>query len=528
APELPALPESEITAAEAAKRWANKALDKALHEQLKAEQYLQEAQQKVDECLRKERQAQRDLEEATKRHAKKVLPAGFEEKAPTASSKSVVHIEALLVDPESLELDVGETVDLSGPEFSDHDREQFESWVTSHKQNCAKLLKQAFESIQEEARKAQAEYKKQTEMLSKKRKVGEAGEESAGEVRRVPVPASGDEDLDEMQKRKAAALEAAKARAASAEAKAEKWLKECRADIVVFVETRTRDSKFRDMLKCVGKLGWCSVGGEADATEADDSSAGVLILAKKNLGLSSLFLEASGRWHSSKCARWCVATVRLKHVTLTVVPIYLISGVRSTCVSRNLSLLSEIGSRLSQVAGPLLLVGDWQMEISDLASTGFMKELGLVEVPSPDVSVTCTGGRGAASKIDYSLVNAGFAQAVKFVGVDQSAPWGTHLALQYWIASRPRSIHGWKLVAPRALDVAAKPDSIIDLGWDDAREQARLLRCERPARFQSNFNAARDALAQHDTPKVSLQLGQELSEWALALELVHCGKKGIP
>ncbi|CAK0890251.1 unnamed protein product, partial [Prorocentrum cordatum] len=287
--------------------------------------------------------------------------------------------------------------------------------------------------------------------------------ESAGEARRVPVPASG--------KRKAAALEAAKARAASAEAKAEKWLKECRADIAVFVETRTRDSKFRDMLKCVGKLGWCSVGGEADATEADDSSAGVLILAKRNLGLSSLFLEASGRWHSSRCARWCVATVRLKHVTLTIAPIYLISGVRSTCVSRNLSLLSEIGSRLSQVAGSLLLVGDWQIGISDLASTGLTKELGLVEAPSPDVSVTCTGGRGAASKIDYSLVNAGFAQAVKFVGVDQSAPWGAHLALQYWIASRPRSIRGWKLVVPRALDVAA-------LGWGDAREQARLLRRE--------------------------------------------------
>ena len=293
----------------------------------------------------------------------------------------------------------------------------------------------------------------------------------------------------------------------------------------MFVETRTRGSKFRDMIKRVGKLGWCSVGGEADATDADDSSAGVLLLARKNLGLSSMFLEASGVWRASCSARWCVATIRLKHVTLTIVPIYLISGVRSSCVARNLSLLSEIGSRLSQVAGPILLVGDWQMELKDLVAAGFMKELGLIEVPSQEVAVTCTGGRGAASKIDYALVNAGFAQAVKFIGVDQTAPWGTHLALKYWISARPRSIHGWKLVAPRALDVAVRGEYVVDLSWDEAVAQAGLLRAEKPGRFKSNFNAARDSLAQHDAKDVALRLGQDLSVWALALELVHCGKR---
>ena len=48
----PALPESENTAAEAAKRWANKALGKALSEHVKAQEYLKGAERKVDECLR--------------------------------------------------------------------------------------------------------------------------------------------------------------------------------------------------------------------------------------------------------------------------------------------------------------------------------------------------------------------------------------------------------------------------------------------------------------------------------------------
>ena len=44
-----------------------------------------------------------------------------------SAKKSVVHIEALLADPDTLEFDVGEVVDLSGPEFSTTTREKLRS-----------------------------------------------------------------------------------------------------------------------------------------------------------------------------------------------------------------------------------------------------------------------------------------------------------------------------------------------------------------------------------------------------------------
>ena len=45
--------------AEAAKRNASKVLDRAFQEQLRAEKYLGDVQAKVDECVRKEQEAQR-------------------------------------------------------------------------------------------------------------------------------------------------------------------------------------------------------------------------------------------------------------------------------------------------------------------------------------------------------------------------------------------------------------------------------------------------------------------------------------
>ncbi|CAK0895283.1 unnamed protein product, partial [Prorocentrum cordatum] len=69
------LPEAEIDAAEATKRWASKALDKVLHERTTADQYSVEAQAKVDERLFNGKQPKKELEEATRRHAQ-MVPSG--------------------------------------------------------------------------------------------------------------------------------------------------------------------------------------------------------------------------------------------------------------------------------------------------------------------------------------------------------------------------------------------------------------------------------------------------------------------
>ncbi|CAK0864486.1 unnamed protein product [Prorocentrum cordatum] len=165
-------------------------------------------------------------------------------------------------------------------------------------------------------------------------------------------------------------------------------------------------------------------------------------------------------------------------------------------------------------------------ELLDLASTGSMRELGLAEVPNDEMTVAISRGRCAASKTKRALVNAVYARAVKFQqGLDQAGPSG--LALKYMTASRLCSIRGWKMAPPRTQDLTVNPDGVVNFSWDDAMEQARLLRAERPHCFQANFNAARSAISQHNSPRVALRLGQELSAWALVLELAHC-RRPVP
>eukprot|EP00959_Pyramimonas_sp_CCMP1952_P006497 135806-Pyramimonas_sp.AAC.1 len=140
------------------------------------------------------------------------------------------------------------------------------------------------------------------------------------------------------------------------------------------------------MQRTMHRLGWKAVIGAADGADADSSSVGVAVLARSHLGLSSLSLEADGGWATSACSRWCVATRRLKHVIVTFVPVYLVSG--GGLNGKNMRILSQLGARISQVAGPVVIIGDWQNAVDNLASVNFLGSLGLCEIPS-DLVFTC-------------------------------------------------------------------------------------------------------------------------------------------
>ncbi|CAK0893371.1 unnamed protein product, partial [Prorocentrum cordatum] len=534
----------------------------AIDARLRLEEQIVAADKKVDEAIKKEEEAQQAVELAARNLAARVLPAP--EAAP--SSGSVLHIGALLENPDSVRLDFGESIDVTGPAFSDEDRAKFSNFAEQQRIAATELLRKAFAGVAEQAKKLQSEYVSYVKQIQKKRKAEDgqgvavqqpsappaaaasppagaaaaASQEPPGPAAPAASPTPAEAAELEAERRREAVRAASAARAAAKQGRflrlvygniscwgpqAERWLAETPADVVVLVETRVRGVKYTQMCAAARRLGWKAVGGEADATEASSTSAGVVIFARARLGLASLCLEASGGWTSSSCSRWCVATLRLRHVTLTIVPIYMVSG--EELGGRNLKLLSQVGARLGQLAGPLFIVGDWQSLSSELATTGFMAALGLVEVQS-GLQVTCTGGRGAGRAIDFALVSSSFASAVQFAGVDVSAPWGTHLALSYNILANPRSLMGWCVVMPKALDIFVASNESYDLDWDAALSEARALRQRSSARFTSNYEAASLAIADHDVPQTALLLGSQLGEWALALEFVHCAKKGIP
>ena len=163
--------------------------------------------------------------------------------------------------------------------------------------------------------------------------------------------------------------------------------------------------------------------------------------------------------------------------------------------------------------------------MEDLAKVGFLRDVGLVEVPS-SLTFACAGGCGSASKIDHGfLVSSSFAQAVRFAGDDSSAPWGTHLALKFEVEAQPRKIEVLRQMAPKALDILTDKETCWELSWGDAMGESGRMLALQPSKFKSNLAIASSVGAQRDSLSTARILGNSLSQWAVALELVTCAKK---
>eukprot|EP00959_Pyramimonas_sp_CCMP1952_P275432 5756995-Pyramimonas_sp.AAC.1 len=79
---------------------------------------------------------------------------------------------------------------------------------------------------------------------------------------------------------------------------------------------------------------------------------------------------------------------------------------------------------------------------------------------------------------------------------------------------------------PRALPVKDLAGPVMS--WPHHLAQAGLLQRRRPAFFRANYYQATLLSLEHDDADVSLALGQQLSSWALAVELAAFSKLGLP
>ena len=273
------------------------------------------------------------------------------------------------------------------------------------------------------------------------------------------------------------------------------------------------------MVKKLHKLGWRVVAREAHRTDADDASSGVMVVARSHLGLTSQTFSA-GEWSEAGSSRWLICTLRLRHVSLTIVPVYLHTGGQLN--GDNLRLLADVGAHLSVAGVPAFVVGDWQVAQEVIEESGWLEPLGLVPVPMPGVSVTCTGV--PTSRIDYALCSTVFLSACRFAGT-VPVPRGTHAALSFDILATPRAIMVWKAMRPKPLPVKGIAAPVAP--WAHFLVQARLLKHHRPAFFEANFPQAALLRLHHDNSDVSVALGNSLSCWVLALELEAFSKLGL-
>ena len=107
------------------------------------------------------------MQEATRRTSQKVFPEGA---APKEAIK--INLDALLADngEQMLDISLGESIDLTGDEFTDEDRKAFTTFKDDALKQVSSALKKAFGDVSKDAQMRKDAYKEHIEKLTKKRK----------------------------------------------------------------------------------------------------------------------------------------------------------------------------------------------------------------------------------------------------------------------------------------------------------------------------------------------------------------------
>ncbi|CAK0902087.1 unnamed protein product [Prorocentrum cordatum] len=218
----PELPETEYVQAQSAKREAQRQVDRALDARKRLEQQIKDADKRLDDAVAADMQAAEVVAAAAKRISARVLPS--------EPPKSVVHMDALLRDGgKAIFLELGEELDLSGPEFSDEDRDAFTKFKNDMLEKASKLITESLAGVVDKAKEHKEEYANRIGELKKKRKQNNGNPQTV----RPSVPggagaaASGAPGGDGAQPEapedpeRAAYMAAAKARAAARKAETE-------------------------------------------------------------------------------------------------------------------------------------------------------------------------------------------------------------------------------------------------------------------------------------------------------------------
>ncbi len=168
----PDLPEAEYQKAEAAKRAASKHLEACIAQRVSLERQMAAAESKIDEAMRKEREASLAVEAAARNLAARVLPP------PEASN--VLHLDTILgSNSAEINLVLGDDLDLDGPAFTESEKREFLEFKATQVENVKKLLRSAFSGVKAEFEAHKKEYADRLGMLRKKRRAESTSDDGA-------------------------------------------------------------------------------------------------------------------------------------------------------------------------------------------------------------------------------------------------------------------------------------------------------------------------------------------------------------
>ena len=222
-------------------------------------------------------------------------------------------------------------------------------------------------------------------------------------------------------------------------------------DILSFVEHHMCMKQLEIAAQWLRHRGWALIGSAAQQASVEHSG-GAMIAVRSHLHCFPV-AAAPRLWTGREKANpshgfdWVCMEVRLRRASLVIFAVYLTHSIGAAGV--NLQKLNQLVQACGQLDGPILMVGDWNLEPHELASSGVFDALPASKRLSPLVppaEFTCTSGQGRV--IDFAMVNQQARAILSGIEIDKSCPWKTHAGIAMQISCTPAVVMVRALVRP--------------------------------------------------------------------------------
>ena len=257
------------------------------------------------------------------------------------------------------------------------------------------------------------------------------------------------------------------------------------------------------------------------------TSAGVAILPQRRLAVSQpsdSALEMALGLQEAQYARWYPVNIRLKHVTVTYIVVYLFTA--EGLSPRNQEILHQIYLYMSLVNGPFVVVGDWQVHPTILAGSAWFSLVNLEFAIPVGLTATCQTSGGSASMIDYFLVSSCLVPVISVQPVFD-VPWKPHIGLRLSISSSPREVVAPVIRSPKPLPplpLSEEGDHVLDERvWQQAVSFSSSFLEHKTDVGILNLSKS-DSLALHP---VQLTLGKSFAKACIDMEVYSCLMGGV-
>lgn len=164
-------------------------------------------------------------------------------------------------------------------------------------------------------------------------------------------------------------------------------------------ESHLSAEKFMAVAPRLTRAGWASFHSSAIGTGRSQhgTHGGEMILAKRRLHATPVdhgIVASASLGHSTDTLRWAACFLRLRHVTILLVELYLWTGVGLTA-DENLLVLHQVAMLTQLVNCPVIVAGDWQCPPEELVALGWPSRTRLSVCRPTNVDWTCTNGIGS-------------------------------------------------------------------------------------------------------------------------------------